>query len=164
MYQDSSSRPFDRSEGTLGVITSANLKLILARKTLAGMFAFKSEAAALEAVVGLFKVGVSPSILEFLDRQSVSCAEIHRQSDFQPARSSILLVELDGLKSASSVRPLDYMTGLAASHREARTEAQAENYGGPPTCSQSMFSLADTKLNEGIVVPLNKQVALIRYQ
>ncbi|MFW2480406.1 MAG: FAD-binding oxidoreductase, partial [Lentimonas sp.] len=50
------------SEGTLGVITSINLKLIpLPDKRWTGMFAFKSEAAALKAVVGLFKAGVSPS-------------------------------------------------------------------------------------------------------
>ena len=158
------------SEGTLGVITSANLKLIpKPEKRWTGMFAFKSEAAALKAVVGLFKVGVSPSILEFLDRQSVSCAEKFTGKaifEGQP-RSSILLVELDGFPAEVRQQRkclLDYMTGLAASHREARTEAQAEKlWQVRRTCSQSMFSLADTKLNEDVVVPLEKQAALIRY-
>ena len=133
------------------------------------MFAFKSEAAALKAVVGLFKVGLSPSILEFLDRQSVSCAEKFTGKaifEGQP-RSSILLVELDGFPAEVRQQRkclLDYMTGLAASHREARTEAQAEKlWQVRRTCSQSMFSLADTKLNEDVVVPLEKQAALIRY-
>ena len=158
------------SEGTLGVITSANLKLIpKPEKRWTGMFAFKSEAAALKAVVGLFKVGVSPSILEFLDRQSVSCAEkLTGKAIFEgQPRSSILLVELDGCPAEVRRQRkclLDYMTGLAASHREARTEAQAEKlWQVRRICSQSMFSLADTKLNEDVVVPLNKQAALIRY-
>jgi len=63
------------SEGTLGVATSAAIKLIpKPDKRWTGMFAFKSEAAALKTVVALFKAGHSPSILEFLDRQSVGCA------------------------------------------------------------------------------------------
>ena len=39
------------------------------------MFAFRSESGALKAVVGLLKARLNPSILEFLDRQSVGCAE-----------------------------------------------------------------------------------------
>ena len=158
------------SEGTLGVITSANIKLVpKPEKRWTGMFAFKSEAAALKAVVGLFKAGVSPSILEFLDRQSVGCAERYTGKaifEGQP-RSSILLIELDGRPAEVSEqrkRLLDYMAGNAAAQREARTEAQAEKlWQVRRTCSQSMFSLADTKLNEDVVVPLEKQAELIRY-
>jgi len=158
------------SEGTLGVMTAANLKLIpKPEKRWTGMFAFKSEAAALKAVVGLFKAGISPSILEFLDRQSVACAEKYTSKtifDGQP-RSSILLIELDGRPAEvreQRQRLLDYMAGDAAAHREARTERQAEKlWQVRRTCSQSMFSLADTKLNEDVVVPLEKQAELIRY-
>ncbi|MGZ0657059.1 FAD-binding oxidoreductase [Coraliomargarita sp. W4R72] len=158
------------SEGTLGVITAANLKLIpKPEKRWTAMFAFKSEAAALKAVVGLFKAGVSPSILEFLDRQSVGCAEAYTGKTIfagQP-RSSILLIELDGRPvevREQRKRLLEYMEGTAAAHREARTELQAEKlWQVRRTCSQSMFSIADTKLNEDVVVPVEKQAELIRY-
>jgi glycolate oxidase len=158
------------SEGTLGVITSANLKLIpKPERRWTGMFAFKSEAAALKTVVGLFKAGLSPSILEFLDRQSVGCAERYTgKAIFEgQARSAILLIELDGRVAevrAERKKLLAFMAGRAVAHREARTEAQAENpWQVRRTCSQSMFSLADTKLNEDVVVPLEKQAELIRY-
>jgi len=158
------------SEGTLGVITSANLKLIpKPEKRWTGMFAFKSEPAALKAVVGLFKAGVNPSILEFLDRQSVGCAEKYtgRVIFEGQARSAILLIELDGRPAEvreQRKRLLEFMEGKAAAHREARTEAQAEAlWKVRRTCSQSMFSLADTKLNEDVVVPIEKQAELIRY-
>lgn len=158
------------SEGTLGVITSANLKLIpKPEKRWTGMFAFKTEASALKTVVALFKAGFSPSILEFLDRQSVACAEQYTGSAIFPgrARSAILLIELDG--RAAEVREqrkslLAFMEDRTIGQREARTEAQAEKlWQVRRTCSQSMFSLADTKLNEDIVVPLEKQAELIRY-
>ncbi len=158
------------SEGTLGVITKINLKLIpLPQKRWTGMFAFKTETAALKAVVGLFKAGVSPSILEFLDRQSVGCAEAYTEKVIFEghSRSSILLIELDG--RPAEVREqrkclLGFMEGKALDYREARTEEQAEAlWQVRRTCSQSMFSIADTKLNEDVVVPLEKQAELIRY-
>jgi len=56
------------------------------------------------------------------------------------------------------------MAARALAHREAKTEAAAEKlWQVRRTCSQSMFSLADTKLNEDVVVPLSKQAELIRY-
>lgn len=158
------------SEGTLGIVTRAAIKLIpKPEKRWTGMFAFKSEAAALKTVVGLFKEGHNPSILEFLDRQSVACAENYTgKTVFEGhSRSSILLIELDGTASElrkQRTRLLDYMSGRAVAHREARNEAAAEKlWQVRRTCSQSMFSLADTKLNEDVVVPLEKQAELIRY-
>ena len=158
------------SEGTLGVVTSASIKLIpKPEKRWTGMFAFKSEAAALRAVVGLFKVGVSPSILEFLDRQSVACAEQYTGKPvfYGHSRSSILLIELDGQKADVSKQCrclLEFMDGKAIANRAASTEAQAEKlWQVRRTCSQSMFSIADTKLNEDVVVPIEKQAELIRY-
>ncbi len=158
------------SEGTLGVVTSASLKLIpKPEKRWTSMFAFKSEASALRAVVGLFKAGVSPSILEFLDRQSVACAEKYTGKPvFEGhSRSSILLIELDGQKAevnGQRQRLLEYMKERALANRAATTEAQAEKlWQVRRTCSQSMFSLADTKLNEDVVVPIEKQAELIRY-
>ena len=158
------------SEGTLGVITAATLKLIpKPQKRWTGMFAFKSEAAALKAVVALFDAGLNPSILEFLDRQSVSCAERytgHLIFDDCP-RASILLIEVDGRPAEvreQRTRLLEFMQSRAIAHREARTDAKAEAlWQVRRTCSQSMFSIADTKLNEDVVVPIQKQAELIRY-
>ena len=158
------------SEGTLGVITSATLKLVLKpQKRWTGMFAFKSEAAALKTVVALFDAGLNPSILEFLDRQSVTCAERYTgKSIFDDCpRASILLIELDGRSGEvreQRKRLLEFMECRAMAHREARTDAKAEAlWQVRRTCSQSMFSIADTKLNEDVVVPIKKQAELIRY-
>jgi glycolate oxidase len=158
------------SEGTLGIITAATLRLIpKPDRRWTGMFAFKTEAGALKAVVGMLKSGVNPSILEFLDRQSVSCAESYTSKEIFPgfSRSSILLIELDGRSAEvreQRKRLLSYINGKALAYREARNEAQAEKlWQVRRTCSQSMFSIADTKLNEDVVVPIQKQAELIRY-
>jgi glycolate oxidase len=158
------------SEGTLGIITSATLKLIpKPEKRWTCMFAFKSESAALEAVTALFNEGHNPSILEFLDRQSVVCAEQYTGKPIfaNCPRSALLLIELDGSPSEVSKqrkRLLEFMENRAIMHREASTEAKAEAlWQVRRTCSQSMYSIADTKLNEDIVVPIHKQAELIDY-
>jgi FAD/FMN-containing dehydrogenase len=114
------------SEGTLGVITSVNIKLIpKPDKRWTGMFAFKSEATALKAVVGLFKAGISPSILEFLDRQTVGCAEKYTEKAIFEGHSgaSILLIELDGKSAEVRVQRkalLEFMRGWASRWRTER--------------------------------------------
>ena len=158
------------SEGALGIITSATLKLIQKpEKRWTGMFAFKSEAAALKAVKTLFGAGHNPSILEFLDRQSVSCAEQYTGKPIfaDCPSAALLLIEVDG--SSSEVRKqrkqlLESIEPQALLYKEAQTDAKAEAiWQVRRTCSQSMYSIADTKLNEDVVVPIHKQAELIRY-
>ncbi len=158
------------SEGLLGIITSATLKLIPKPETRwTCMFAFKTEAKALKVVLGVLKAGINPSILEFLDRQSVGCAESYTGKSIFDGYSgaSILLIEIDG--SPADVRKqkkllLEFIDNQTLAKREARTTKQAEDlWQVRRTCSQSMFSMGDTKLNEDVVVPIEKQVELIRF-
>lgn len=158
------------SEGVLGIVTSATLKLVpKPQKRWTCMFAFKSEKAALKTVATLFDEGHNPSILEFLDRQSVTCAERFTGKPVfaECPRSALLLIEVDGSPSdvrAQRKRLLEFMGQRTVMHREARTEAKAEAiWQVRRTCSQSMYSIADTKLNEDIVVPIHRQAELIDY-
>ena len=64
------------SEGMLGVVTDATLKLIpspASRWTL--LVSFRTETDAFKAVLELFSLRLQPAICEFLDRYSVDCAE-----------------------------------------------------------------------------------------
>ena len=158
------------SEGTLGIVTKAHLKLIpLPEKRWMGMFAFKNEKSALACVSRLLKVGILPSMCEFLDRQSVDCAErLTGRSIFEKTSgASLLIIELDG--SVDQVRKqkkalLEITGKTALDFVEAKTDKASEAIlKVRRLCSQAMYSIADTKLNEDVVVPIERQYDLIRY-
>lgn len=149
------------SEGMLGIVTDAVLKLVPlqpARWTL--LASFSDELSAFRAGRALFAGRMQPEICEFLDRYSVLCAE--RATGMavfagQPGRPVILL-ELAG--SPSDVREgkkavLAWARAHAEAFREARSREEAEGlWAVRRKCSGAMFELGDSKLNEDIAVPM----------
>lgn len=158
------------SEGMLGVVTEATLRLIprpAARWTL--LTAFSNEVAALRAIKRLFAQRVQPAICEFLDRHSVACAEgATGETVFagQPGRPVILL-ELAGTSSEvaetrTTVLAWAKQEALACREAADRTEAEAL-WAVRRRCSGAMFELGDSKLNEDIVVPMRHYEAFARF-
>ena len=149
------------SEGLLGVVTAATLRLIPqpeSRWTL--LAAFANETAAFRAARALFGARLQPAICEFLDRYSVHCAERATGTTVFPGAAGrpVLLVELAGsvaeVKSQRRVLQA-WAAKHALAHRAARTRAEAEAlWAVRRKCSRAMFELGDSKLNEDIVVPL----------
>jgi glycolate oxidase len=149
------------SEGMLGVVTEAVLKLVpmpAARWTL--LTAFADEAAAFRAVRKLFGLRIQPAICEFLDRYSVRCAEaktgrtVFKGQEGRP----VVLIELAGSEpELAGQKPavLAWAKSHAAAFRAAANRTEAEElWTVRRKCSSAMFALGDSKLNEDIVVPL----------
>lgn len=158
------------SEGMLGVVTGAVLKLVpmpSARWTL--LTSFADEKKAIEAALALFRLRVQPAICEFLDRESVLCAERATGKLVFPGQSGrpVLLIELAG--GPAEVRELktvvtDWAEQHALAHRAAKTRAEAEElWAVRRKCSGAMFELGDSKLNEDIVVPMRSYLKFIRF-
>lgn len=88
------------SEGTLGIVTKAVLKLIpLPRKNILMLVPFHKAAEACEAVPQFFMAGVVPSAMEFMERDAIDWTldfvgdtSIHVSDNVQ----AHLLIELDG--------------------------------------------------------------------
>ncbi|MCB0762552.1 MAG: FAD-binding protein [Flavobacteriales bacterium] len=88
------------SEGTLGVVTKAVLKLIPYPKYNLLMLApFTSAGKACEAVSAIFRAGVTPSALEFMEQDAISITSAfigERPFDFGDTYAAHLLIEVDG--------------------------------------------------------------------
>ncbi|MFL5925453.1 MAG: FAD-binding oxidoreductase [Gaiellaceae bacterium] len=83
------------SEGTLGVVTEATLRLVPAPAgRVAATASFDSVDAAGEAVAAIVAAGLTPSALELLDQECVGLVGL-------PAADAMLLVEVDGVDRAS---------------------------------------------------------------
>ena len=158
------------SEGTLGVVTKAVLRLLPKpqdRWTL--LVAFEDNLAALEAVQRMLRAGMNPSILEFLDTNSVYCAEeiagvkLFKGLSLKP----LLLAEFDGRKGEvreEKKQALEWAKSVGLAYREARTEAETDTlWSVRRKCSGAMFALGDSKINEDIVVPLESQSKFARF-
>lgn len=90
---------FIGSEGTLGIICKAVVKLIPKPKQNLLLFAsFASNEEACEAVGVIFKRGVVPSAVEFMERKGVEWVKAYDDIQFHllPQMEAFLLIELDG--------------------------------------------------------------------
>lgn len=88
------------SEGTLGIVTKIVFKLIpLPKHDLLMLVPFKSAESACEAVGATFRAGITPSAMEFMERDAISWSiKYAGEVNFtiQPEWEALLLVEVDG--------------------------------------------------------------------
>ena len=160
---------FTGSEGMLGVITEATLRLIpkpASRAMLAAIFPeFEMAAAAVQAILN---AGHLPSALEITDTFTLAAARKKLGAETFPPGDAHLIVEIDGRPAAtlSEIEELhQLLTALGATFIErAPDDASCERIW--KLRREFSFSLRDTgltKLNEDIVVPRSKLVELVTF-
>ncbi len=160
---------FTGSEGMLGVVTEATLRLIpkpASRAMLAAIFPeFEMAAGAVQAILN---AGHLPSALEITDTFTLAAARKKLGAETFPPGDAHLIVEIDGRPAATlaEIEELHHLlTELGATFIErAPDEASCERIW--KLRREFSFSLRDTgltKLNEDIVVPRSKLVELVTF-
>lgn len=156
------------SEGTLAVVTQATLKLLplpQAVKTMAALFPTIELAA--QAVSSIIKESLVPRCVEFLDRASIECVREKFGFHLPPDIHSILIIEVDGSpavveQEAQKIREFCIAKGASQVILAADAEQAAELWVARKALSTALFKVAPNKINEDIVVPLNRIPEMVK--
>ncbi len=91
------------SEGTLGIITAARLRVAPLPSCRGLIMAYyDSVDAAGEAVRSIFRAGMVPSALELMDRTALSAVRAYRPDLEVADAEAVLIIEVDGLPAATA--------------------------------------------------------------
>jgi len=146
------------SEGTLGIFTGITVKLIpkpKAKKTVKAVYMDLESVG--KTVKDIFKAGISPSALEFMDKLAINAVEDFGHFGLDRDAEVILLIEVDGHPKALEdeiieVAKICEMNG--AKVEVAKTDREAEKlWEARRSLSPAVAKLGRTKINEDIVFP-----------
>ncbi|MGS1080381.1 FAD-binding oxidoreductase [Pseudoxanthomonas beigongshangi] len=149
------------SEGTLGLIVEATLRLLPKpprRASLRALYGNVTQAAA--AVSRVMAQPVAPAMLEFMDRACIRLAREVGGADI-PDAGALLMIEVDGehetlphaLEAVASAAAGDGLIALD----EAPDEAARERlWAARKSLSPALRTIAAGKINEDVVVPVSR--------
>ncbi len=151
---------FTGSEGTLGVITEALLRLTakpkFARTALVEFAALEDASRTVNAILS---AGIVPAALELMDETAIACIEEALHLGLPLDVEAILLVETDGADEASVLREIEAVAAIcrasgARQVKVAKGEAERENlWKARRSVSPALARKAPNKLGEDITVP-----------
>ncbi len=154
------------SEGTLAVVTKIILKLIpLPEKIKTMAVLFDSMEKAAETVSVIIRKAVVPRCIEYMDKASIRCVQNDFKSILQGAYfknlEAVLLIEVDGSietvkEDAAKLKKVCIENGAVHAILAKDVQQASELWKVRKSLSPALFKLAPNKINEDIVVPINR--------
>jgi glycolate oxidase len=151
---------FTGSEGTLGVITEALLRLtarpMFARTALVEFAALEDASRTVNAIL---LAGIIPATLELMDETAIACIEEALHLGLPLDVEAILLVETDGTDDASVLREIEAVANIcqetgARQVKVAKDESERVNlWQARRSVSPALARKAPNKLGEDITLP-----------
>ncbi|MGK0619089.1 FAD-binding oxidoreductase [Meiothermus cerbereus] len=156
------------SEGTLGLITEARLRLEpIPRYTRTLMATFEEVGQAAEAVSEAIAAGAVPSKLEFVDNGCINAVEDYLKLGLPRQAAAILLVDTDGDELLVVEEELNWVAEACQKHgasvRVAQSAAESEAlWKARRSVSPAIGAIKPKRMNEDIAVPRSSLPAVVR--
>lgn len=156
------------SEGTLGLITEAQLRLEpIPRYTRTLMAIFDEVGQAAEAVSEAIAAGAVPSKLEFVDKSCINAVEDYLKLGLPREAAAILLVDTDGDDPLIVDEELNWVVEACQKHgarlRVAQNAAESEAlWKARRAISPAIGAIKPKRLNEDIAVPRSSLPEVVR--
>lgn len=150
------------SEGTLGIVTEATLKLIPAPEQTNVMVAyFDSIETAVDAVSAIINNHLVPSVIDILDKKTIQTIEGFYPTGLNCEKESLLLVEVDGDKASvkhQQEKIIELLNNYGASNIVCaeNEEQRAKIWTARRSAFGACARLAPNVITEDVVVPRSK--------
>ncbi|PKN84797.1 MAG: glycolate oxidase subunit GlcD [Chloroflexi bacterium HGW-Chloroflexi-8] len=152
---------FTGSEGTLGIITEALLRLTAKPKfARTALVEYDDLADASRTVNAILSAGIVPATMELMDQTAIECIEKAMQLGLPVERAAVLLIETDGSdeemvnREIESIAEICKKTG-AQYVKVANDETDRVNlWKARRSVSPALARLSPNKLGEDITVPI----------
>ncbi len=157
------------SEGTLGLITKVALRLLdkpKYEKTVLATFDQMENAA--EVVAAITAAGVIPSVLEFIDGDTLKCVLDYVKLENIPESAAVLLIEVDGNEQKAVEEEFEEVLAICRKNNSqtlqvAKTQQDKDQlWKVRRSISASLLKIAPTKVNEDICVPASQLPAMVK--
>jgi glycolate oxidase len=151
---------FTGSEGTIGVITEALLKLTAKPKfARTALVEFTTLEDASKTVNAILLEGVVPATLELIDQTAIQCIEDAMHLGLATDVAAFLLIESDGVDLDQTIQEIEQIAKIcekngASKVTVAKDESERANlWKARRSISPSLARLSPNKLGEDITVP-----------
>ncbi|MFZ5814546.1 MAG: FAD-binding oxidoreductase, partial [Bacillota bacterium] len=156
------------SEGTLGIVTRATLRLIPKPETVRTLLAvFPKLDDAARTTAAIVARGITPATLEIMDQLTLQVVENYLHAGLPVEAEAVLLIEVDGFaeaveRQAATIEAVCRESG-ASQVRQARNEAErAELWLARKSISTAITQVKPAKIGEDIAVPVARIPEMIR--
>ncbi len=155
------------SEGTLGVITEARLKLHPKPERINTVRAlYKNADAAVDAVINILAQNTLPYTLEFIDSGSLNLIRQQSSLEIDPQAQAMLMIEVDGLTksiaaSTEAVLNAAQNSGCIELKTAEDEKQKSDLWTARKVLSPALRSFSPNKINEDVVVPVTQLPILL---
>ena len=155
------------SEGILGIITEARLKLSPKPERINTIQAqYKNTSTAIEAVVNVLAQNALPYALEFVDSGSLNLIRQNSNLKLDNEAQAMLMIEVDGLNeniqtNTKAIFNAANITGCIHIQTSGDDQQKTELWAARKALSPALRSFAPNKINEDVVVPVTQLPTLL---